>query len=1129
MSEPLPLVDVLLRQREAWQAGRRPRVEDLLREFPHLAEDDNALLDLIYNETVLREEKGESSTLDEYLQRFPRLESDLRVQFEVDQAISTDALASPRSSRHGSTAPFLDDGPTETTLPRLEGCDLIGELGRGAMGVVYRGWQHGAKRVVAVKLLSADVPLGRIGNEVEAASRLLHPHIVQVFEVKELQGCTALVLEYVEGGNLAQKLAGKPQPPAEAARLVETLAWAMAYAHGRGVIHRDLKPSNVLLSGGVHAPLSGCIPKIGDFGLAKLVEGDYLGSPDVRNRASLTRTSDVIGTPSYMAPEQTGGAAGDIGPTADVYALGALLYECLTGRPPFLGQSVLDTLEQVRNQEPVPPSRLQPKIPRDLEIICLKCLHKSPARRYQSARELAEDLKRFQANEPIKARPVSLAERVWKWARRRPAAAALVVVSVVAILLLAAGGVTFSQVWRKQRDDALVHAKELDAQLQRTRQLLYTAQLLRVGSVWESDPIQGLRMLEDPSTCPPDLRCFSWGVLRAQCKRYRLSLNDLAGPATAVAWSPDGKLLATGTADGQIKLWNPASGAELAVFSEHIARVSGLAFSGDGELLASSGYDGKIHLWDVPRRKLRGSLTPGGRVAGIAFHPDRRIVAANSGPPTGTATVTLWDTRALRLRRKLLGPTSPLSGVAISPDGNTVVCAAPNHALRLWDSRTGRAAPPLLGHPAPVTCLAFAPSGRALASGSLDGKIGLWDLVRGGEVDLIEGRIGPVTALAFHRGEQTLAVAGATIEGDSEFVADVQFIDTLARRGAEPFRAHPGGTASLAFSADGKTLATAGADRTVKLWDHPGPLEEVVLRGHTGVPRSVSLSRDGKTLAWISRSQPGAPGMQLSVYDLVRGTFLSVLRGHGRPVRCLALSPNGALLASAAGADDEPAELLIWEVASGRLMQAMSGHAAGVTAVAFSPDGKDLASAARDGAVKVWDVQSGKARLHLVASTKPVLAVAFSGDGRTLVAGGGMTGQPGTIDVWDASSGKIHSPALTSDGIATLAITNDGSRVACAGQGGQVELVTLASPGGRTTLSTGMKGIACVAFSPDGQTLAIAGTSAGVKLWDVPTEQERASLPRHRGGACFVSFASDGRLLVSASTTQTARLWHSAR
>jgi WD40 repeat protein len=1129
MNEPAPLVEVLLRQREAWQKGARPRVEDLLRAHPHLAADREAVLDLIYNEIVLREEAGAPGALEEYLQRFGHLEKELRLQFELDQALTVEDLAPPRPPPQGSTTP-VSPSPETTglSLPRLQGCDLLGELGRGAMGVVYRGWQRGPKRLVAVKVLSEDLPAPRIGNEIEAASRLQHPHIVQVFEVNEYQGRTALVLEFVEGGNLAQKLVGRPQPPADVARLVETLAWAMAYAHGRGVIHRDLKPSNVLLSGGDSTPLSGCIPKIGDFGLAKLIEADYQDGPASGRRADLTRTTDVLGTPSYMAPEQTGGASTAIDSTADVYSLGAILYECLTGRPPFLGQTVLDTLDQVRHQDPVPPSRLQPKIPRDLEIICLKCLHKAPARRYSTARELAEDLKRFQSNEPIKARPVGMLERVWKWSRRRPAVAALFVLSVVTAALLAAGGVAFVEVTRSQRDVARKQADELDAQLRRTRRLLYTAQLLRVGSVWENDPTQGLRMLEDPGACPPDLRCFSWGVLHQQCKRYRQMLTGHSAAVTAVAWSPDGKLLATADSDGMVKLWSGETASVKSSWQEHTSRVTGLAFSADGSLLASAGADGKVQILDVQRLTMRLNFKPGAPVAGIAFHPQRPTLAVNC-PRKDRWAVTLWDTRTPRLRRTLPGVTSPLSGLAVSPDGATLVCAAPSNALLQWDLTTGRAGKPMLGHTSPVTCLTFDREGKLLASGSVDAKVRLWDLARGSESETFSVAVGPVKALAFHRGGQALAVAGeGPSDGNEESVPDVQLWDVLAHRGGEPLRAHPGGVLCLAFAPDGRTLATGGNDHTVKLWNHPGRRDEVLLQGYNGSPDSISLSDDGRKLAWASRSpRPGTVADQFAVFDLARGVMQGVLRGHGRPARCLALSPDGSMLASAAGADDEPAELLIQEVAPERLLQALSGHPVGVTAVAFHPDGKSLASVGLDGSVKVWDVMTGKVLIQRTASSKPALAVAFSGDGSRLVVSSG-SGQAGCIDVWDVT-GERQRTVKTAEAAGCLAVAPDGALVAYSGKGGVVRLIDVESGSGKAELNLGMKGVACIRFSHDGQTLAVAGTASGVKLWDVPTEQERASLPRHRGGACFVAFSRDGRLLVSASTTQVARLWYSSR
>jgi WD40 repeat protein len=1108
MSEPSSLVEVLLRQREAWQVGRRPSVEDLLREHPHLADNRDAVLDLVYNERLLCEERGESGALKEYQARFPHLAAELQAQFEVDQALTMDELASSPQGSPGA-------------LPSLDGCDLLDELGRGAMGVVYRGWQRGAKRLVAVKLLSGDMPAGRIGAEVEAISRLSHPNIVQVFAVCEHRGQTALVLEHVEGGTLAQKLASRPQPPGDAARLVEVLAEAMAYAHGRGVVHRDLKPGNVLLSAGPGAPLRQCVPKIGDFGLARLMEA----------ASGLTRTSDVLGTPSYMAPEQTGGrareGAGEVGPAADVYALGAIFYECLTGRPPFLGQSVLDTLEQVRNQEPVPPSQLQAKVPRDLEVICLKCLHKSPSRRYAGAGELAADLGRFLRGEPIQARPVGVVERLAKWSRRRPAAAALVLVCLAAALLLGLGGLSFNQVVRRQRDVARSQASALDTELQRTRRLLYTAVLLRVGSVWESDPAQGLRMLEDPVACPPDLRCFSWGVLHAQCKRYRRSLTGHASAVTALAISADGKLLASGDQDGEVRLWDARSGAALATLREHRARISALAFAPDGSLLASADLSGRVHLTNVAGRTLHGSLpAQRGRVAGIAFHPDGRTLAVNAGPLGGHGTASLWDVRSLRLRRTLRGETDVLSGIAISPDGGTVACGQHGQGVRLWSAGTGRAAPSLRGPSAPVTCLLFAAEGKRLIAGSLDRTVRTWDLGSGAEVDSLEVGTGPVTALALHRGGQTLAVAAA--QGDGDAGADVQLWDLLARRGGESLRGHLGGVAALAFSPDGATLATAGADATVKLCDHPPPRDTVALRGHVGGPGSVALARDGRTLAWIAQASTSGAASEIHVHDLDRGATLAVLRGHGRPVRCLALSPDGGTVVSAAGRDG-PAELLVWKVAGGRPVQGLGGHAAAVTAVAFSPDGRSVASAGADGTVKVHDVASGAVRWQRATTAKPALAVAFSADGRSLAVGGGQTGRAGALDVFEAGTGSLRHTLPTAEAVTSLALSADGELAAHAGKGGEVYLVDVGSGETHHTLAVGMKGIACLALSPDGQTLAVAGSAAGVKLWDVPTGQERASLPRHPGGACFVAFDGTGGLLVTAGATRQARLWRRAR
>ena len=352
----------------------------------------------------------------------------------------------PPDLRDTVPAPGATEVPAD--WPEVPGYEIQGVLGRGAMGVVYLARQCGLNRPVALKMILAGAHAGaeeraRFQSEAEAAARLQHPDIVQIHEVGEHDGRPFLSLEYVGGGGLDRKIAGTPQPPRRAAELVERLARAMHHAHEHGVIHRDLKPANVLLT-----PEGG--PKISDFGLAKRLEDD----------SGHTQSGTIIGTPSYMAPEQAAGRAKEVGPAADVYALGAVLYELLAGRAPFRGASFLETVEQVRTQEPVPPTQFQPQVPRDLETVCLKCLQKEPRQRYASALDLADDLGRFLAGEPVRARPVSAAGRLWRWCRRNPRTAAL---SAAVVLLLAAIALTSSALaWRlKKEKDATEQAREL--------------------------------------------------------------------------------------------------------------------------------------------------------------------------------------------------------------------------------------------------------------------------------------------------------------------------------------------------------------------------------------------------------------------------------------------------------------------------------------------------------------------------------------------------------------------------------------------------------------------------------------------------------------------------------------------
>jgi serine/threonine-protein kinase len=345
-------------------------------------------------------------------------------------------------------------------IGRLGPYGILRLLGSGGMGAVFAARQAHPRRVVALKVLQVGPRAGRqqlarFHGETEVIARLQHPNIVQVYEVGEHEGLPYFTMEHIAGGSLAGRLAAAPMPARDAAELAQTLARAVHFAHGKGFVHRDLKPANVLLA-------DGGTPKIADFGLAKQLGGDA-GGPASPYR---TESGAILGTPAYMAPEQAAGGK-DVGPAADVYALGAILYECLTGRPPFRAPTVLETLEQVRTEEPVPISRLQPKTPRDLQTICLKCLAKDPARRYGSAAALADDLARFLHGEPIVARPVSSLERMRKWARRKPALAALLAVCGLLLAALLAGGLAYNARLRAALTEAEDSAAE--ARQQRSR------------------------------------------------------------------------------------------------------------------------------------------------------------------------------------------------------------------------------------------------------------------------------------------------------------------------------------------------------------------------------------------------------------------------------------------------------------------------------------------------------------------------------------------------------------------------------------------------------------------------------------------------------------------------------------
>jgi WD40 repeat protein/serine/threonine protein kinase len=966
--------------------------------------------------------------------------------------------------------------------PAVTGYDILGELGRGGMGVVYKARQAGLNRLVALKMILAGGHAGpevlaRFRSEAEAVAALHHPNIVQIYEVGERDGLPYFSLELVEGGSLADRLDGTPWGARPAAELVAALARAMDYAHRRGVIHRDLKPANVLLSL-VPCPLSlaedkgqgtrdkGLVPKITDFGLAKQIDS-------VGDR---TRSGAIMGTPSYMAPEQAGGKSKEIGPATDVYALGVILYEMLTGRPPFRAETALDTIRLVTDNEPVPPSRLRPKLPRDLETVCLKCLEKPPARRYASAAALADDLQRFLDNKPILARPTPAWERLAKWARRHPAVAALTLLSA------ATAAVAFALVtWQWREADAARAGEErqrLQAEdaLREAQVNLYFNHIALADREWHAGNAGRAEELLD--ACPDDLREWEWHYLKRLCHSDLLTIRSPVG-GSAVAYSPDGKYLATAGQGHDLLLLDAVSGEVVWTFSGHTSPVVAVAFHPDGRRLASGSLDadegkGELKVWDVAdRREVFTVPRSHGGVTALAFSPDGARLAAGEGNPPRSdepAEVRLLDAATGSVVRTLSGPAPRVNAVAFSPDGHTLVAGGtarravsgmPAGHVKAWDASTGKEQPPFVGHRLGISAVAFSPDGSRLAAASWDHSARVWDVA--------------------------------------------------TRRAVATYYGHDGALGSIAFSPDGKHIASAGLDRTIHIWDAATRRRERTLLGHDGAVFGLAYAPDGRRLASCASIGAGQPDGELKVWDMTDEQAFRSLRAHSKLLLGLALSADGRRLASA-GSDGE---IRLWDADTLRELPGQHGFPRELNTVAVSPDGTLLASRAPDKKLTVWDATTGRV-VHTLGEPVAVLrAVAFSPDGRLLAAdtrNNVFAEGPGEIAVWDLAA---EEKVATLQG-RSVAFSPDGRRLAF-GNGNAVTVRDLDSGRDVLTLEGHTAEVLAVAFDRDGGRIASGGRDRTVRVWDAATGQSLGELRGHTAPVWGLAFHPGGRRLASAS------------
>jgi WD40 repeat protein len=984
----------------------------------------------------------------------------------------------------------------------------IGELiGRGGMGLVFKAVQKALKRPVALKIVLSGAYAGaderaRFRTEAEAVARLHDPSIVQIYEVGEQAGCPYLALEFVSGGSLEQYLHGRPMPPRRAAQLLLDLARAVQHAHEQGIVHRDLKPAIVLLteSGGV---------KIADFGLAKLLDAEQ----------GHTRTGAVLGSPSYMAPEQAEGKVHAIGPATDVYALGAILYELLTGRPPFKAETAMETLHQVQFTDPVSPSRLQPKLPRDLVTICLRCLLKEPRQRYASALALAEDLSCFLEGTPIRARPVGRAERVLRWCRRKPVLAGLSAAVVLLVGVVAIGGPLAAFRISGQRDQ--LRAELWQSSLQEARAERQSGQ---VGQRFESLKAlsraaaihPSLELRNEAITCLalPDLRLVRqfaceplFGVALAfdpQFQRYAQNegatiavrqvaddrlLFSLPSPGTGrLTFSYDGRFLAAeygASKRGSCCLvWKMDHGQNILDVPCHGA----IGFSPDSRRLAiRQPKDAGLAIFDLESGKEIRRWAKCPSCHHLVFHPKEPLLAISTGPGR-TVEILAEDTGEIVAT---LSHPRDLGGIAWGEDGRLLAAGMEGGSIYIWDVASRRRRAVLEGHTSAPLFLFFIPPGDVLVSASDDDTTRLWDVVRGRRL-----LAAPGMAMGFRGDGGQLALR----LGDQVRVWEVILAGvcrTLVHRSGGPSQPtqYNGGPWDMAYHPRGHPLAAAG-DEGVRLWDPRtgkerthlpvAPAETVLF--HPDGTRLIT-NGEGGLRCWTLRSDPGAAddGLPLGPPRLLEGPTNTYRHRRG-----CCWCPGERSLAVIANQDERLVVVQPFEISCEPLE--FKGRPAECTSVAVSPDGRWLAaSASSDCGIKVWELATGQWVKDLTGSRpQPTRAsVLFSPDGKWLVAGG-----QDEYRFWRAGSwepGLVISRSHLENRYGRMAFTRDGKVLAIAWLRNLVRLIDMSDGKDLATLtSPDPQAITKICFSPDEKQLAVATDNDVIHLWDL--QELRAQL-----------------------------------
>jgi WD40 repeat protein len=1013
-----------------------------------------------------------------------------------------EGFESPKPTGFGGT-PSDDLSERQFGGPLVLGDYILEEqLGHGGMGVIYRARQVSLARTVAVKLLllgrySSPDSIRRFHREAQAAAALRHPNIVSVFEVGECEGQPFLAMEYVEGPSLAAVMKQGPLSPVRATKYALSIAEALDYAHSRAVLHRDIKPSNVLVD--IFDQI-----RLTDFGLAKKLDGS----------SDMTLTGQMIGSPNYLSPEQAAGKQAEIGPPSDIYGIGALLYELLTGRPPFMAQSLQDTLLHIRETEPVPPSALNPAVPRDLNTITLKCLEKIPARRYPSARALADDLGRFLRHEPISARPISLPERIWKAIRRHRVRAALIATAVGSLLCLTAGSLWFGVRVNRARAETQAANRRLAHELF-VREWNDAEQLVDEGKPGSALTWFARVVRQNPTNLVATTRLLH--LLGDQTFSVPAGPTLMhPAPVLTADFSPDGRSLVTAAADGKVRIWSWRDGTVARMFTNQFdgPAVAWLPDSG-GIVVADKRT---ISAWsEIGAVKSTLVTTQSGGLWWSMTRDGRRAALLSSA-----SEPQLWDPRTLRLLRLLNLGDPDARAAPLSPEGRYVLRSVSrpgstrrdvgiwdvDSSLQVWHVRLPDTE--LFG---PMYSGAISEDNRLVAIARFGGQILVWPFHPRSEgepdaasqdpplIDINIGEGSQVETLRFFDRDQRLVIA--TSEGVVQ-VCDLENRELLPSR-----IEHFGRVNGTCISPDGATLATASVDGTVRFWDLRPERPKPLVVNLPDEVWEVAFSPDG---SWfVTAGNPNA-----EVHEVRTGALRHKLP-MGSFVSCVKVSPNGRRIATCTG----NGSLRVWDSVSGApvtpIIRVLESH----HDLSFSSDGRWLCVGAPANRVWLLETETGKPVLPAFAVKDAVVRSIITPDLKTLIS---VTTQ-GDVHFWSLPDGQPRPVQGRHKGVVwTARLSGNGALLATA-SGDQTTRIWDVASGKVLHEFRSEKAVYNAVFSPDSRRVLIGSADRTARIINLDTGRQVSETMRHPGGVWFTQFSPDGRLVLTGDDSGVARLW----